>query len=670
MVLAIVLVLEIQLMLYRLVLIILSLWTITSTLHPVHAAAPGDPVPEVLSGKKDGKTKEEKTEEEKKAEEEAMKKKRELLARVIVLKVPGTSVGHTDETLVMNVRSRISRSEAMFFPEVDVYQGGRKLPDRTVAPPQQPAIVPDSAIQQINAAVAAAEPLTWDSLDANQWAVKAHELKDLTDTAWFIDRVELREPLFLLYAQIGRAAEYANTPNPPFYENIGNITVPYYWYLAALLAYQEPSLLSGITDQETLGGIKYQLQQLRNGAYPSFKGDFQRENQFDIEEFTKTYELFVNGIPMETDGRGQIDLFLGQTDVYLKRRDTGHGLTERLNTVKLDDKSYFFLETARKVIGVDFINQLMLNKNDCQPDIDGDILTYLAIYQKMHPKADIYVAVPENGNPNKTWIWRYVKKAGILKSVKGPDNFPVRFAFVFSSGILFNGAAYSVTVDDNLEDESSLAPNDLASNDRISDELDRNKAVLPFNFELRGHYNRLMVNFGGEWGMSLGDEEKFVEYFQTPGKQGKPKQGGDKTYNNVGAVQGLKSCKDPEGDGTYECGNISDVYNIRRFNRDLYLGLGVLFGRDAAIGFGPRLAWRWGWVNMPHGYQTTMHFGWAFQPSIPEGGDRVRPLIDLDIRGGAGIPVRRSLRIEAAEELNESRVQPVFGANLGVGLTF
>ena len=662
-------------MLFRLFLTLLAVWTVaTSAL----AATPGDPVPDALVGKKDKKTKEEKTEEEKKAEEEALKKKRELLARVVVLKVPNTSVGHTDETLVMNVRSRINRPEAMFFPEVDIYQNGRKLPDRTVVPVRQPAIVPDSVIPEIDAAIGQVEPLGWDSLDANQWSRTAEDLRKLTDRAWFIDRVELREPLFRLYAQVGRAAEYANHPVPPYYESIGNITVPYYWYLAALLAYQEPSLLNSVTDQETLGGIKYQLQQLRDGAYPSFKGDFQRENTFDVEEFSKTYELIVNGIPMLADGRGQIDLFLGRTDVYLKRLDSGHGLTERLETVKLDEKSYFFLEVAQKRIGVDFINQLMLNKNDCIPEVDGDILNFLAIYQKMHDKADVYVAVPENGNPNKTWIWRYDRKAGLLRSVGGgPDNFPVRFAFVFSSGILFNGAAYSVEVDSNLDDESSLAPDQLASN-RVSDELDRNKAVVPFNFELRGHYNRLMVNMGGEWALSLGSDQSYVEYYQTPGKQGKPNQGGDKTYNDVGTVRGLASCtavkEDVEGvqveTGKYECDKLPDVYNIRRFNRDIWLGLGVVLGRDAGIGFGPRFAWRWGWVNMPHGYQTTLHFGWAVQPPIPEAGGRVRPLLDLDLRGGVAIPSRRSLRIELAEQLDQSRVQPVFGANLGIGLTF
>jgi hypothetical protein len=655
-------------MMFRLFIALVAIWTVAM---PARAASPGDPVPDGLVGKKDQKTKEEKTEEEKKAEEEALKKKRELMARVIVLKVPNTSTGHTDERLVMNVRSRINRPEAMFFPEVDLYQNGRKLPDRTVAPVLQPAVVPDSVIPEISAAVDQVEPLTWDSLDANQWARTAEDLRKLTDRAWFIDRVELREPLFRLYAQIARAAEYANHPVSPYYESIGNITVPFYYYLAALLAYQEPSLLGSVTDQETLGGIKYQLQQLRDGAYPSFKGDLQRENSFDIEEFSKTYELIVNGIPMEPDGRGQIDLFLGRSDVYLKRLDTGHGLTERLETVRLDEKSYFFLEVAQKRIGIDFISQLMLNKNDCRPDIDGDILNYLAIYQKMHDKADIYIAVPENGNPNKTWIWRYDRKGGYLLVVGGgPDNFPVRFAFVFSSGILFNGAAYSVEVDSNLNDESSLAPDQLASN-RVSDELDRNKALLPFSFELRGHYNRLMVNMGGEWGLSLGSDENFVEYFQTPGRQGKPSQGGDSEYDNIRTIKGFKDCKDPDGDGKLNCDDVSEVYNIRRFNRDLWLGLGVVLGPDAGIGFGPRFGWRWGWVNMPHGYQTTLHFGWAVQPPIPEAGGRVRPLLDLDLRGGVGIPSRRSLRIDLAkDELKESAVQPVFGANLGVGLTF
>ena len=208
---------------------------------------------------------------------------------------------------------------------------------------------------------------------------------------------------------------------------------------------------------------------------------------------------------------------------------------------------------------------------------------------------------------------------------------------MFSSGVLFNGAAYSVQVDNNLEDESSLRPRTSpAGNGFLT--VRPQQGRHSFNFELRGHYNRLMVNFGGEWGLSIGDDENFVEYYQTPGKQGKPNQGGDKTYDDVGAVKGLKSCepvmKDGKATGKYECDKISDVYNIRRFNRDIYLGLGVVFGRDAGIGFGPRLAWRWGWVNMPHGYQTTLHFGWAWQPPIPAASGRVRPLIDLDLRGG------------------------------------
>ena len=77
-------------------------------------------------------------------------------------------------------------------------------------------------------------------------------------------------------------------------------------------------------------------------------------------------------------------------------------MSERLETTKFDENVYFVRETARKKMGVDFIQQLFLHKNECIAEVDGDILAYLAIYQKLHPKAEIYIAVPEKGNPNKT----------------------------------------------------------------------------------------------------------------------------------------------------------------------------------------------------------------------------------------------------------------------------
>jgi hypothetical protein len=629
---------------------------------PAWAGPTGLDAPDLQQHKKDKPTAEEKDANEKAAEEEAERKKRELYARVIVLPwlQNPTSANYMDETLQREVRSAIARSEAMFFPEVDLYQNGRKVPDRTVAPTQQPAVVPDNVGLRIMQNVDRVASIPWDRLDPNQWGNEAAQLATLTDTLWFVDRVELREPLFLLYAQIGRAADASNDPRPPYFESIGRITVNYYFYLAALLAIQEPALLSKLTDQDVAGSVQFLLGQLQQGIFPSFKGDFALGQKFDIETFNKDYELLINGIPASLDGNGQMDLFLGRTDVYLKRKDSGHGLAERLESDKLDEKTYFFLEEARKKIGINFVKQLFLDKNACIPEVDGDILTFLAIYQKLHEKADVFIAVPEDGNPNRTYIWKYDKESGQLRNIRnGMDTFPVRFALLFSSGILFQGANYAI--DDNLEDESSLAPRDLANRNRASIELD--PATVPFNFELRGHYNRLMVNFGGEFGMAVGDR-KWAEYYQTPGKNDE---------EDIRTVR-LKGCDDLDGNdpGTTEaCEKVDDVYNVRKFNRYMYFGTGVVFGRNAGIGFGPRLAARFGWLNMTHGYQTTLHFGWAVQPPIPEASGRVRPMLDLDLRGGIGIARDRSLQLELAEvDDDESRVKPVLGANLGIGLTF
>ncbi|RME20456.1 MAG: hypothetical protein D6798_20465 [Deltaproteobacteria bacterium] len=570
------------------------------------------------------------------------------------MKWEGTrSADYEDETVRRNVRSRIARPEAMFFPEVDIYQNGRKVPDRTVVPALQPAIVPDSNIPQVMAAVDSVAGIPWNALQPYEWRQKADELRKLADLLWFVDRVELREPLFLLYSQIGRAAENAADNSPPYYERVGPYSVNYYYYLAATLAYQDPGLMSKITDPELNASINIQLQQIQQGSYPVLTVDFQQEGvNFDIEWFNDTYEVRLNGIVVEPDARGQLDVFLGRSDIYLKRKDTGHGLSERLEVTKLDNKIYFIRDVARKKVGKDFIDQLFLHKNECNPEVDDDILNYLAIYAKLHAKAEIYIAVAEGGNPNKMWIWRYDRKAAQLKKVGGgPDSFPVRFAAVFSTGLLYNNG--TVALNDTASSNTSLAPSDVVNDNRIA--IDLNPATVPFNFELRGHYNRLMVNIGGEWGYEAGGAGGWMEYYQTPGSD-----------NTLTIDSNASNCAD--NGGNLACGDISTVYHTATFNRNLWLGAGVVFMRDAGIGFGPRLAARVGFVDMPHGLQTTGHFGWAIQPGFLPAGERVRPLVDLDARGGIAIPLDKSLYKDTRGD--RKLIQPVFGLTLGVGMTF
>lgn len=640
-------------------------------LSEVHAAPVGQAVSHDRAFKKEKsqkKSKEEKSEEQKQADAAEERKRRKKLARVIVLKWEGTSADYTNDTVIRNVRSRISRPDAMFFPEVDVYQAGRKVKDRTVIPAMQPAQVPDANIPMVIQAANRTLATPWNGLQTAQWGLRAQDLRDTAELIWFIDRVELREAMFLLYVAIGYAAENADNPIPPFFEAVGPRPVNYYWYLAALLALQEPALMSKVGNSELNGSIAFYLSQLQQGAYPSFKLDFEFEDRFDPAIFNDNYEIFINGLPAAVDNNAQIPGYLGRTDIYLKRKDSGHGMTERLEVVKLDENIQFIRETARKKMGVQFIDQLFLHKNECIAEVDGDILNYLAIYQKMHPQAEVYVAVPEKGIANRVWIWRYVRDAAHLRMVAGAgDGFPVRFAFVFSPGVMFNGGA--VNVDDDVSDETTISPTGGAVKSRFDKTLQN--AFIPFNFEWRAHYNRFMVDMGVEFGLNTAKESNWMERYYIP----KHQNAEDIRPTAVDCVRTDYDKYGPiryslEDQGQDPCDN-REQFHMTNWNRYTYLGLGVVLGRDAGIGFGPRFSWRNGWTNLPHAWQSTLHFGWAIQPPIGDFGKRFRPMVDVDVRGGVSMALRNAVQREIAREIdNEAVIMPVFGLSLGLGFTF
>lgn len=601
---------------------------------------------------------EEKKAEMTEAEAEAERKRKEKLARVIVLKWVNTTTDHRDETVQRNVKSRIVRPEAQFFPEVDLYQNGRKVPDRTVVPAMQPAIVPPQNVQRVRNAVDEVSAIPWNAMEPSQWGLKAQELREMVELIWFIDRVDLREPLFLLYAQIGRAAENQNASVPPFYEQIGSLPVNYYFYLAATLAYQDPALMSKLTDQELNGIVSNMLQMLQQGAFPQLKVDFELEGEkFDKETFLSEYKILMSGIDTEPDEQGQLDIFLGRTDIYLQRKDSGHGMSERLEVSKLIDKTYFVRENARKKMGYDFIDQLFLHPNECSPALDGDIMNYLSIYAKIHEKAEIYIAVPKEGNPNKIWIWRWDRATATLQLVGGGnDGFPVRFAIVAAGGIMFNSLSVGYDDSDLIQSpdgEVTFAdPANAAqgARDRIS--FDDEPAMVPLNFELRAHYNRLMVTYGMEFGFNTKpDDVPWIERYHLYGR----------TKEESQVI--TQDCADNGNDGD-PC---PEVFNRVKVNRDTYFGVGVVFGRDAGIGFGPRLLLRAGWTNVPHAAQLTGHFGWTLDaPIIGNLGERVRPFLDVDARAGASLPLKNSIVLDGGDY----RAGLIYGITGGIGTTF
>ena len=116
------------------------------------------------------------------------------------------------------------------------------------------------------------------------------------------------------------------------------------------------------------------------------------------------------------------------------------------------------------------------------------------------------------------------------------------------------------------------------------------------------------------------------------------------------------------------CSNIkTEVYNQQMFNRNIYFGLGYVFGRDAAYGYGFRLATRVGFVNAPHTVSPTLHVGYTYPVNMFEVNKRVRPVLDVDVRGGAGIKYGRNLGFDQGLT---RQAEPIFGLTLGVGSTF
>jgi len=398
------------------------------------------------------------------------------------------------------------------------------------------------------------------------------------------------------------------------------------------MAKEDPSLMGQLGDQELHSYIAQYLDQLNSDGFPSMPLDFELENHFDLDEFSGEYKVILNGLEVVPDPRGQIRVPLGRTDIYLQAADGGHGLSERLIVDKLEDKAFFVRDVARKSMGVDFIDKLMENPNECSPELEERMHIYLSIYAKLHPNDDVYVAVPEEGKLSKLRIWRYDRQGSTLQLVGGGgDGFPIRFGGVAAFGSMFNTAM--------VEFDPTITGDDVLGMGSTFDE--KGGATLggkhiPVNLELRLHYNRWMLAFGTELGVHLGDG--WVERF--PGTDGRD-----------------LIAKNADGEEELDWGS---------FNILNYMSFGVLLGKDAGIGLGPRAAIRFGKLDMPRANQLTLHAGYTLPAPGIEAEGRVRPFIDADFRAGMIFPQTGSLQLEGDGGLS----QPTFGLTAGVGTTF
>ena len=284
------------------------------------------------------------------------------------------------------------------------------------------------------------------------------------------------------------------------------------------MAYQEPALLGRLTDPDQSASVQYLYTQIQGGYFSPLKLDFTEDNEFDLEAFNENYVVHLNGLPVDLDPRGQIDIFPGVTDIYLYRNDSGHGLSERLETIKLEEKILFCAGRGAQKDGRDLQRPAVLSPKRVysrsrwrHSELFGDL-------PKFHSKAEVFIAVPENGNPNKVWIWRYDPKAAQLIQVGGALTvFPFDSWAYFSTGLVYNGASLSYDNEVTGDGATSVLLEGVNGQVLVSANLESGAWV--FDFELRGHYNRLMINMGFETGRpTSAASDGWVEYYQTPGR--------------------------------------------------------------------------------------------------------------------------------------------------------
>jgi len=585
-------------------------------------------------------------------------------ARVVILTEPSWDIDRHDLALQRNIKTRIARPNARFYPEIDLYQSGRTEPDRTVRHYDQRAVVPDDAIDRILSEVEEVATIPWNALSEQDWGLKAGALRSLAEEIWFVDRPELREPLFLLYGQIGRAAENANSAAPPFYELVSELSVNYYWYMAGAMAHEQPDLLSAMEDPDVATSVINYKKMLDRGDFNPLILSFEMTGDFDAKAFTAEYQTFINGREVVVaDEKGLWNVPPGRADVYLSRAD-GHSLSDRVQLDKMDDKFYFVRDVARNRMGIDFIDQLMENPYECKPEVDGHILDYLSIYAKLHPVSQVYVAIPDGGStaPNKIFMWRWDRTDGsLVKVLDDTGGFPVRFAILFGTGLTFNTATYTPPNPSDLAqataDNTGPGGQEL---DGLQSALDSAKAeprldpaALPLMYHLRAHYGWLMMTTGIEYSVNLVPGKRWSElYYTNPHDL-------TETVEREVTVDGETRLQPVE----------VDILRRRDWQRLVFLGVGGVIGKNRAAGFGPRGYLRTGWYNLPHAVDLTGHVGMAFKgPWKKDTTGRVRPLLDTDFWGGAMIPFRSSVLIDDGNKLGAPL--PTFGATLTAGTTF
>jgi hypothetical protein len=545
-------------------------------------------------------------------------------ARVVVLSTG--RVNDNNPAMRRTVGSLLPRFDLTYVSDVDLDQEGRVRRDTTLQPADQPGAVPASTLSVLRGAVDDISSVQPSQMKPASWEGYAEELRALTAQVWFVDRPELRAPLFNLYYQVGRAAENAGIYDEPYFRTVDGNNLNYYYFLAASLADGDPDLLKASADEDQRAVIKDYLQYLDAGRIDRAQIPLDLDNQWDATAFFDTYELVVNGRLIEADALpakarasltrdGILEVAPGVVDVMLRRKDGGAGMAERREILKPDDPIPPLRADARAAVAGVLVRALKADTGGCSASIPKGIAASLALYGKAH-KEPVYVAMARDDDPAQTEVWLLDADNLSLQKVLAPGgNFPVRFAGLIGAGLTINGATFQEPT--------------LSSSGRVGrPDIELGVGYAPLFAHLRGHYKHLVVGVGGEVGVPVGA-----------------------TFADRHALPDGLIARDESG---------NEVLKSPSFNRLLFIQAGYMHGNRAAEGMGIRALGRIGWYDVPHTIDLSLHGGLTVEGPVA-GEGRIASILDFNAFVGMMVPFGSSMF---------ERPLANFGVTAGAGTTF
>jgi hypothetical protein len=521
-----------------------------------------------------------------------------------------------DSLAVRAARARLGRPDLVVVARADLYQEGRRALRSwgEVVPPQaQVGAVPSSTLARV-----AGEVARWRADRRADPQDVADAALALTEELWFVDRAEVRDALFEVHLLGAEAVRRLRSQEPPYFQVVGLEHVNWPAYQAAAMLWEAreggEELLSRVPRGEVRSDLEAIVSAIDAGLHPLVPVAFHLGGRFDAEAFADEHVVVINGREHVVPRDGVVRVPRGRIDVFL-RRDDGFGLSDRVEILRLDDRPWFVRETAAQHVGFELVGALRAYPGSCLPEVGAAARAALATYAALHPASELYLALPSPGGaaPGDLGLWRWVPEdASLLAHHEARAPSPVRWVLTASAGA---GVSAGGVAPDGFTGSDPLGEAG-ASRPRLSDPAAAARLAMPevlFGAAARLHWRRAFAELGLRFGVAAGGigQGAWRERYGT----------------SVGVV-----AVSPAGDRAVEALRASPV------RVEVAVAGGVVLGRNAWRGLGPRVGVRVSGSSVPRVVSPSLLLGWSVDPRAQPTAARVRPVVDVELSGGAGIP--------------------------------